>query len=344
MRVLSTMAIGLIGGGLFLVASIPLPWLLGSMTLVALISIFQLTPLKMPGRWREIAMAGIGTALGAGFSTETLSHIAEWRWSLSAMLALSVLFCVAAVAILRKWSDMSRMTSFLSGVPGSISLVSALSEDYGADTRRVALSHSARLIALLTMTPILLHLTTDADLVSASRNALLTVPVLDPIGTPLAFAAGLLGLYLGKRSGIPAGTLMVPLMISASLHLSGIIKTPLPGLVAVLSQVVIGIGIGLRFNGYRIGDILRDGWLSILIGIALSILAFVGAHATAELTGLAILPLLLSFLPGGAPELGAVAIALHADPAMVAGHHFARLVVILVIVPIVAKKVRFASA
>ena len=51
-------------------------------------------------------------------------------------------------------------------------------------------------------------------------------------------------------------------------------------------------------------------------------------------------PLFLAYLPGGAPELGVVALALAIDPALVAAHHVLRVFLIVAVLPYAAARSR----
>ncbi|NLJ63731.1 MAG: AbrB family transcriptional regulator, partial [Alcaligenaceae bacterium] len=72
-----------------------------------------------------------------------------------------------------------------------------------------------------------------------------------------------------------------------------------------------------------------DGWLSILIGVVLAVLSMLAALLLSHWLGMDFAPLLLVFLPGGAPELGVMALALDIDQAMVTTHHMLRVLAIV---------------
>lgn len=339
---LLTLAIGAVGGAAFMLLSIPLPWVLGSLAANALVSQtgFKQT---LPQSWRGYAMVIIGTMLGAGFTGEDVAALFEWLPSIIFMALLSLVFMVAAFAALRRWSDMDPATAFLAAVPGGLSVVTAMADDYKADVRRIALSHTARLVTLLVMTPFMLMAISDYDLSKAARDTLSFEPV-DPVQLGLMLALALLGFALAKMSRLPSGLLIIPLVISAIAHVFDLITIHMPGPISIVAQVIIGSSAGIRFTGYRFRDVARDGWLSALIGIVLALASFLGAVAIAALLSLSSAPLLLAYLPGGAPELGVVSIAVNADPALVAVHHVVRVFLIIALTPVGLKWVLATSS
>ncbi|MDO5606223.1 MAG: AbrB family transcriptional regulator [Paracoccus sp. (in: a-proteobacteria)] len=325
---LATLATGLAGGVLFLWLSIPLPWILGSFFATAILAQMGVR-FVLPGSWRGYAMVVIGTMLGAGFDQDTVNHVTEWIPSILIMLTLTAIFYWAAFRLLLRFSDMDRQTAFLSAVPGGLSVVSALAENLGGDLRRIALCHTSRLAVLLILTPILIGFISDYDLSTASRVALEHDEPFELLPMSLLALCALGGWALARLLRFSTGMLVFPLLLSAGLHITGVTSAHVPPAFSIIAQLIIGCGIGMRFQGYRLRDILRDGRVSALTGVALALISFGAAWATARLTGQSPAALLLAFLPGGAPELGVVALALDINPAMVAAHSMTRMMMIV---------------
>lgn len=321
--------IGVSGAVLFIYWGMSLPWVLGSMVACASMALFGVK-LQITQSWRNYALATIGTLLGSSFDMQTVQALPSWSITISLMLLMTLLYLVCSYQVLKNWSGMNKLTALFSAVPGGLSIVTALSELYDADTRRIALSHSARLVALLILTPIILKYVGQYEL---PNRALLSTPAQTSVIESTAwldyfilFSCGAGGLLLAKSLRFPTGALLFPILFSALAHTSGLISAQVPGWVAALSQAIIGSSVGVRFVGYRWRDILQDGWISIIIGILLALLSMLAALAISYYSGMDFAPLLLVFLPGGAPELGVMALALDINPAMVTTHHMLRVV------------------
>ncbi|AJE48430.1 AbrB family transcriptional regulator [Celeribacter indicus] len=338
-----TMAIGAAGGLTFNLLSLPLPWVLGSLTATALTA--QATEFRsgLPSNWRSYAMVAIGTMLGTGFTQEVVAQSGRWGASLLAMSLLSLAFALFAYGVFRRWGNMDRTTAMFAAMPGGLSVVTMLAEEHKTEVNRVVLCHSARLIVLLVTAPIVIQQISGIDLAAANRTAFHGAEALDPLRHGLLALAAVGSWFVASRVRLPSGMLLVPLLVSALLHATGLVTVHVPPLLSILAQVVIGSGVGARFANYTLRQIVRDGWLAALVGIVLALGSLAGASVVAPLTGVGTAPLFLSYLPGGAPELGVVALALMIDPAMVAAHHVLRVFLIVAALPALAGRLAAAN-
>lgn len=318
------------GGALvFMVLGLPLPWMLGSMTLCAIASLSG-ARLALPATWRSLALAALGVLLGGSFTAETLQALPNWWQTISLMLLLSVLYLIFSNFVLARWSAMSRLTRMFSAVPGGLAILSALSELYDADTRRIALNHSARLVSLLILAPIVLSLFSEHDLSARSAGSARIVFEWGHVFEYLLLIVAIIaGPFLVRYIRFPLGILLFPFLLSALLHVSGAVTLPMPAVFAALAQVVLGTSVGIRFVGYSWRDIFLDGWLSMIIGVLLALFAALAAWLFSVTMELDFASLLLIFMPGGAAEMGVMAMALEIDPAMVATHHILRVLAVV---------------
>ena len=324
-----TLGIGASGALIFIYLGMSLPWVLGSMSACAAISLcgYQL---QVPNSWRSSALATIGIILGGSFDLDTVQALPSWSISISFMLFLTVCYLLISYQILSRWSNMSRLTAIFSAIPGGLAIISAISEMYNADTRRIALSHSARLVALLVLVPIILKFIGQHELPKSTvPHFTLSLDQASLIGYLILLLCAAVGIALAHLCRFPTGVLLFPIILSALAHASGIIHTQVPLAIASIAQTILGASIGIRFVGYKWRDIFHDGWISVVIGVLLAVLAMLAALLLSYLFNLEFAPLLLVFLPGGAPEVGVMALALDIDPAMVASHHMLRLLAVV---------------
>ncbi|MBQ0833123.1 AbrB family transcriptional regulator [Marinobacter sp.] len=328
-----TLIVGALGGLSFTFFGLPLPWMLGSMAATALCVQAPLLQLSQPKRWRGYAIVVIGIMLGAGFQPDVIASAGAWVPSLLVMALISTLFFIFAYLVMHRWGNMNRVTAILAAVPGGFSVVSVLADRYSADTRRVALCHSARLIALLVLAPVMIRWVSDVDLAAATLQIFSAAEAFDPLQHGILALVAIMSWFIGQRSRVPSALLLTPLLLSATLHLTGIVNVHVPISMSVVAQIIIGTSIGVRFSQYQPRQILHDGWLAMVIGALLAFGALIAALLVARLTGSPSAALLLAYLPGGAPELGMVALALGIDPAMVATHHVLRVFMIVVALP-----------
>jgi membrane AbrB-like protein len=339
MRGAATIGIGAAGGFAFFLLNLPLPWVLGSLSASALVAQASGFGPALPARWRSYAMVAIGTMLGAGFTPDVIARSGTWIVSLLATALLSLAFGLFAYAVFRRWGGMNRETALFAAMPGGLSVVTMLAEHYRTEANRVVLCHTARLVVLLVSAPLLIQWISGIDLAAANRSAFEAPEAFDLLEHgKLALVAGA-SWYIATLVRFPSVMLLLPLLSSAVLHASGLVTVHVPVLLSILAQIVIGSGVGARFASYTLRQIVRDGWLAGLVGIVLAAGSLAAAFVVAPLAGGDVAPLFLAYLPGGAPELGVVALALMIDPAMVAAHHVFRVFLIVAILPSAASRV-----
>ncbi len=335
----TTIGIGATGGLAFFLLNLPLPWVLGSLSASALVTQFSRFRPSLPPAWRSYAMVAIGTMLGTGFTPDVIARSGTWAVSLIVMTLLSIAFCLFAYATFRRWSDMNRQTALFAAMPGGLSVVTMLAEQHKTEVNRVVLCHTARLVVLLISAPLLIQWISGIDLADANRAAFEAPEALDLSGHGALALVAVASWFVAKLVRFPSVMLLLPLLSSAILHATGLVTVHVPITLSIIAQIVIGSGVGARFANYTFRQIARDGWLAALVGIVFAAGSLAGAYLIAPLAGGEVAPLFLAYLPGGAPELGVVALALMIDPAMVAAHHVLRVFLIVALLPYTAGRV-----
>ena len=77
---LFTIALGTIGGYLFLLATMPLPWMMGAMLVTTAAALLGV-PLRSPGKFRGYMIAIIGLMVGSAFTPDILKQATHWIFS-----------------------------------------------------------------------------------------------------------------------------------------------------------------------------------------------------------------------------------------------------------------------
>lgn len=330
---LLAMAIGTAGGGILALLSLPLAWIFGSMMAAAAASLLLRLPIAIPSTWRDVAIVAVGVMLGSGFSLEVLADAARWWPSLLIMMTLSVLFFVLSYGMARRFTSLDRNSAVLSALPGGVALATSMSSALGADGKRVALAHSIRVVAILAAMPLVTAASGSGPQAFGTTAA--STMAAAPLEYMLLAAVGLMAFVIGRRLRLPSGLLVAALVLSAVVHIAGWSHATTPAPIMALAQVVIGTGIGARFGDYSLRELLSDFWLSAVVsGVLITIAAGV-AYVASDALGQSFASLLLSYVPGGAPEIGVLALSLDVDTAMVATHHLLRIVFLTFLVIIV---------
>ncbi|MEE2859589.1 MAG: AbrB family transcriptional regulator [Paracoccus sp. (in: a-proteobacteria)] len=324
------LAIGTIGAALATAIQLPAAPLIGSCLVVSAAAAAGLR-VALPTRLRDVAFVIIGISLGAGVEAEALSRAPEWLLSLS-MLAASLLATLAVGAwLLRRTFGLDADTALLATSPGTMSYAVAVALDGRGDAGVVITLQLIRLLLMVTAVPIVvgaLGLAADARPAPQAMH-------LAPLALLLMLGYGL-G-TIGGRLGLPAAALLAGMVLTTAAHLKGAAEGAAPGWLLYIGLIVTGTAIGTRISGIargRIAALIRAGLASVL---ATALLSFLFAVVTARLTDLPLGQVWIAFAPGGVEAMAAIGLALGYDPAFVALHHFARIVLLLAIIPVILR-------
>lgn len=146
------LALGLSGGYLAHRANLPLPFMLGAMTVCTVAAILK-APVAAPSVIRPPMSAVIGVMLGSGFSPDIVGQFVRW-WPAVIGLALFMLACgVSVIFYFRRFGGYDPATAYFAGMPGGLIEMIQLGEERGADTRVIALTHSARILLIVMTLP-----------------------------------------------------------------------------------------------------------------------------------------------------------------------------------------------
>lgn len=334
-----TLAVAVAGALLFDALSLPLPWMLGSMSAVTLGAVLRLQ-LFAPSAIRPPMTAVIGVLLGAAFTPSVLDNLVVWMPTLLGLVVFSVVSGLACAVYLHKVAGFDRVTAYFGGMPGGLVEMIELGAERGADERAVALMHSARILLVVFSLPFILQLSEGVRIMGhdASSAGLMDAPLSTFL---LLLGCGIVGSRAARALRFPAKDLMGPMLASAVLHVAGLTEFTPPTEIVYIAQLVIGTVLGARFVDVAprlIGRMLAiaGGMTTILI-----LIVFLTALVVGTLTGVDLATLVLAYSPGGLAEMSLVALALNTDVAFVATHHLARiLLVMLFAAPIYALLVR----
>lgn len=323
----AALALGIAGGWLFHAANLPLPWMLGPMTVCTLAALVR-APIAAPTVVRPPMSAVIGVMLGAAFTPDVVGRLDEWLISTLGLAAFVVVAGVVCVAYFRIVARFDPVTAYFSGMPGGLVEMVIVGEAKGGDGRTIALIHSARILLVVMTLPFLVEWVEGVSL--GARGAAGPSVFDAPLSAEVwIVVCGLAGAFLGHVLRLPAKVLLGPMLVSGAVHVTGVTDFHPPAEIVAAAQVVLGVTIGARFLGTAPREILRI--LALSVGSTVILLALTLAFATVvgRIMGLGTVPLILAYSPGGLAEMSLVAIAVQTEVAFVAAHHLLRIVFVM---------------
>ena len=337
-RIGFTLVLGSLGGAIFYLLTLPLPWMLGAM-IATLIAAILRAPVLPAERLRPAVVAVIGVMLGAGFRPELLHTAGGWGLSLGFLALYLVVAALLVVPFYRRIGGFDPVTAYFAGMPGGLTEMMTIGRDMGGDDRKIALAHAARIVISISLIAFWFRLIQGYQVSGVASGAAVAAGLSLRDVAILAGCAGL-GSVLGLRLRLPAPTLIGPMLLSAAVHMSGLTKGVPPAGLIIACQVLLGTIIGCRFFGAdprMVGRALLLSLGATLITLCVTLAFALMFH---RLFGQSWEQVVLAYAPGGLTEMSLVALAMRAEVAYVASHHILRVVLLISLAPIVLRLIR----
>ena len=327
-RVVATLAVAALAGWLFERIGSPLPWMIGPLLATALAGVAG-APLATWPPLRNGALVVIGVALGLYFTPAVLALLL----GLAPAMAVGTLWAFVLGYGFYRWlwwlhrdtPGLHRSTAFYAAAIGGASEMAMLAEHHAGQVDRVAAAHSLRVLMVVVAIPFGLQW-------AGVRGVDVFVP-----GTQQVHAGGLLMLSAAAAAGVallwwwrwPNPWVMGALAVTMLLTGSGVVLSALPAVVVNAAQLLLAVGLGVRFTPEFVQAAPR--WL---LGVAGGTLAMIVASAglawwLAGWTGLHPATLLLATSPGGIAEMSITAKVLQLGVPVVTALHLVRYVAVL---------------
>lgn len=322
-----------VSGLLLEMLNVPAALLLGPM-LCGIVMGVSGAKIRMPKVYFKLSQGVIGCLVAHAMTLAILFEILNiWHVMLlttCVTLLLSVLVGVISV----RYGGLPGSTAAWGTSPGGASTMVVMAESYGADVRVVATMQYIRVICVVLMAALVSHLLGD------SSNA---HHVADEVvwnqSVFLAFGMTLLVLFVGVYLGrfIPAGFLLVPMLLGSLLQVCGIVNLVIPHWLVALAYGVMGAYIGLRFDRETLRYVMYAMPVMIGTSMLLILLCGVSALGVSWWLGVDYLSAYLATSPGGLDSLSVVAIDVQADVGLVMAMQTLRLFAVILTGPILTK-------
>ncbi len=337
MGVLFAVLSAAIGVGVFQLADLPLPWLLGPIT-ACLCAALAGVPLGRIKPLNEGMRTILGVAVGATLTPTVLASVPA-MWPTLILMPLSV-FVIGLVGVpyFRRVCGYDTPTAYYATMPGGLQDMIAFGEEAGANIRTLSLIHATRVLVIVVALPFLLKGIWQADLSNPPGLPAREVPVFELV---LMVICAIVGWRGAKRLGMFGASILGPLIATAIVTIVGGLENRPPAEAIWAAQFFIGMTIGSHYAGITKEEVRRDllaglGFCGVLI-----VLTMVFVEAIYALGLAPGMETLLAFAPGGQAELTVLALVVGADVAFVVAHHVVRIFVVIMGAPIAARAIGF---
>ncbi|WP_139997564.1 AbrB family transcriptional regulator [Paenibacillus paridis] len=340
-RFLITFLLAVIGGIVFNVLHLPIPWMLGSMIFVFIGSkLFQSVKPLWPGYIRNTGMIIVGYTFGLSFTLSTLVQIKRQLPTMILMTLLLLLFCAIIAYLIAKATGIPYATVLTGSIPGGLSQIISLAEETkGIDLTIVTFLQISRLMMIVICIPILIFSPLfgigEAHSVLPGNVAAPALTHGEPLFPILLVFAVLCTVcaVISERIKLPTPYLLAPLLVTALLHLSGVSAPELPVSWINASQLMIGSYVGLLLKPESLKNKFKMFFVAMISGLSLISGSFGLSILLRKLHGDSPATSLLSLAPGGMDQMGIIAHEVNGDISIVTSYQLFRILFILLLIP-----------
>jgi membrane AbrB-like protein len=296
---------------------------------------------QVPPRVNRLSHAVLGVMIGASVSPVALHQAAGAVLPLTIVTVMTVVFSLAAAAVLTLVGRVDRATAILGMVAGGSAAVVSSADDLEADARVVAVMQYLRVGLVAATAPALagLLMTSPAppDVVgrvpAESWNHLVSGPNQVP-GLLLVAVIAFAGPEAGRRLHLPNAALLGPMLLAAALSLTGAATGFAPsGALKSVLFTIIGLDVGLRFTRSALTGMGRILPLAVACTASVSVACAALAWLLSRLVHIPLPDAYLATTPGGINAVMATAASSHADIPLISGVQSLRLFAMVLLAP-----------
>jgi len=319
---------------LLLWAALPAALLLGPMFAAMAFGVAG-SELRLPRSAFTAAQAIIGCLIARTLTPGIFASLAQDWPAVLASVALTVAAGGIVGLVMVRYGSLPGMTAAWGSSPGAASAMVALAEDFGADMQLVAFMQYLRVVIVIASASLISRLLFGAAAAPTAAAAVGADAAWPAFAATLAIAA--LGGWLGMRSRLPGGSLLLPMLAGAALQAGGHVVIALPSWLVAVIYTTLGWFVGLGFSHRAFLHALRA-----IPQIVLSSLLLIGLCGISAwlLTGLLHADALTAFLatsPGGLDTVAVIAMSSHADMSLVMAVQTMRLFAVILTGPAIAR-------
>lgn len=292
---------------------------------------------RVPPSLYVLSQGVIGCLMARALPGSVISVIAQ-DWPIFALGVISVIVVANGLGLLlTRWRVLPGTTAIWGASPGAATAMIIMAEAHGADFRLVALMQYVRVVCVAVAASLVARIWATGGGGGPPPAPVEWFPAIVwlPLIQTLCLAA--IGAFAGKWLRLPAGAMLLPMVVGVVLQDAGVMVIELPQWLLAISYAVAGWAIGLRFTRDIIGHAARV-FPQILVS-TLTLIGICGLFAVllVQFAGIEPLTAYLATSPGGADSVAIIAASSKVDVPFVIAMQTARFLVVLITGPALAR-------
>lgn len=306
--------------------AVPLPWLLGPMFGVGLLTFLGWGG-RQPSSGRKAGQMAIGIALGLYFTQAAILQLIGFAGWMVGGAAASILTTAVCARYFQRLAAVDGLTATYACAIGGASDMALQAQTRGADGASVATSHAVRVMLVVTVVPLLVVLFGQEALDSALKASARTT-VISPQALAVIAALSTLGALAIHKTRFPSPWILVPLFVAAVYAAMGN-ETRLPDPVVNAGSLLIGWNLGQFMTKSFFTSAPRVLSAAVVMTVVMLITAVAFSFLLYWLAGIPVLSAMVATAPGGVAEMALTAKILGLGAPLVTAFHLFRLMAVL---------------
>jgi membrane AbrB-like protein len=332
-------AAAIVAGGLALDAvGLPSSYLFAALLVGLAVALANPDRFGLPEASFRASQAIAGVSIGAYVQSGALRAVAGSAVPVLLVSAGTLLFSLAAGAVLARTTALDAPTAALGLIAGGASGIVGMSGELGADDRLVAFMQYLRVLVVVVLTPLGIALFFGGP----HGGAAAAIPSAGTFGAPLDWlltaVLAPVGAAIAIRLRVTAGILLGPMVLTAAVVLSGLVSHfAVPALLGQTAFALIGLQIGLRFTPETVRLLGRLTGPVLLSIFGLLAACFAMAALLAATTSATLLDAYLATTPGGLYAVLALAYGAGANTTFIVAVQSLRVLAMVLLAPLAVR-------
>lgn len=321
----TVLALSLIGGFIFNLLHIPIPWMLGPIVLIVLAQFFYNGELYWSSRFADIGVVILGTSIGLQFNIGLFNNLGSLIYYLLLFNVILITLSIVIAYFIAKFAHIDLKSAILGSIPGGLGqiVLFALEEK---DVNLGAISYF-QVIRLLLVVVIVPFIVAGHAVAAPESTATLSISLI-----VLMMIAWLCS-YLMQRCHVPVAFFITPIIFVILLQVTTPLTMPaVPSYTMVIAQLLIGAHIGLMLKPNMLRLPIRVLIAGILSALALITVTLGSSFLMSWLMDTSFATSFLSTAPGGLDQMVILADAMKADVSLVSLFQTFRLLFIFLLI------------
>jgi uncharacterized protein len=322
--VVVTFGAGLAGGLIARYVGIPLPFILGPLSVVGAGGLFGL-PVHAIRRVRPVGQFVTGSAVGTQFTPIVMLKLISLLPVIIGVSVLSIVVCAFAALVLMRLVSIDAKSAFFATMPAGAAEMANIAARYGGAIEPITVAQTMRVALTVSAAPFMvIHFATDGTL-----HPVIAADLLPWASIGLLVVTALAGGAVLARVRFPNSWFLGALLGAALLGGFGVVHGRVPDWLLIVAQVIIGCSLGAQFRQEFITRLLHTMLASVVTVLFSGCTMALVAAAFAYALGYPVPTMVLAFAPAGMAEMTLTGKVLGLDAALIASFHVLRVIMVL---------------